>query len=508
MDVRSILVPLVAIIIGTFMVILDNTVVNVALPTLGRVFQTDLSLLQWVITAYMLAQAAVIPLSGWLADRFGAKRVYLTSLVLFTLGSALCGLARSGQMLVATRVLQGLGGGMMMPIGMSVLYRLTPPDRRGAVMGLFGVPILVAPALGPGLSGYLLEYADWRLIFLINVPVGALALLVGLRGLPAIGAPRPAGALDVLGVALGPLAFASLSYGISQSTHAGWTGAPTLGGIGLGLVALALFIWRELTFPHPLLELRVFRRRAFTLAILTQWIGFGAMFGTFFLVPLFLQQVRGYGSFETGLFTLPQAIASALLMPLGGRVFDKVGARPPVLFGLTLVITAMWRMTGLNGTTSGEDLRLPLILMGAGMGSMMMSLNTHLLNSAPRELVTRVTSLTNALQNVAGSFAIASFATVLQSRLPVHLAEAAAAARGQPDPQAMAHAAAQAFGDVYRLAMLAAVVAWALAWTLRRDRASAAPLGAAPAADRAPMPAPAAPSPDGHRKREPVPAGD
>src|SRR6266702_2889367 len=146
---RSVLVPLIAIILGTFMVILDNTVVNVALPTLGRVLNTDLAVLQWVIPAYMLAQAAVIPLSGWVSDRFGAKRVYLTSLVLFTLGSALCGLAQSGEMLIGMRILQGLGGGMLMPIGMAVLFRLTPPERRGAIFGLFGVPIMVAPALGP-----------------------------------------------------------------------------------------------------------------------------------------------------------------------------------------------------------------------------------------------------------------------------------------------------------------------------------------------------------------------
>src|SRR5262249_36272711 len=213
----SILIPLIAIILGTFMVILDTTVVNVALPTLGRVFETDLSLLQWVISAYLLAQAAVIPISGWLSDRFGARRVYLTSLILFTVGSALCGLATSGQMLIATRVLQGLGGGMLMPIGMAVVYQLTPPDRRGAVFGLFGLPVMVAPALGPVLSGYLLQNADWRLIFLINVPVGIAALLIGRRVLPYIQAGKAAGALDMIGVILGPLAFVALSFGISQS---------------------------------------------------------------------------------------------------------------------------------------------------------------------------------------------------------------------------------------------------------------------------------------------------
>src|SRR4030081_2566655 len=228
---RSLLLPLIAIIIGTFMVILDTTVVNVALPTRGRVFATDISLLQWVIGAYMLAQAAVIPLSGWVSDRFGAKRVYLISLVLFTVGSVLCGLAMNGEMLIVTRVLQGLGGGML------VLYRLTPPERRGAIFGLFGLPIMVAPALGPLLSGYLLEYADWRLIFLINLPVGILASIVGLRALPSIPAGRLAGSLDSLGMVLGPLAFASLSFGVSQSTAAGWTAPSTLAGIAVGLVA-------------------------------------------------------------------------------------------------------------------------------------------------------------------------------------------------------------------------------------------------------------------------------
>src|ERR687886_548930 len=322
---RSVLVPLIAIVLGSFMVILDSTVVNVALPTLGRVLNTDLSVLQWVISGYMLAQAAVIPLSGWLSDRFGAKRVYLSSVVLFTAGSALCGLALNGPMLVGTRILQGIGGGMLMPIGMAVLYRLTPPERRGAIFGLFGIPVMVAPALGPVLSGYLLQYADWRLIFLINLPVGVLALIVGLRVLPRIPAGRAVGALDWLGIVLGPLGFAALSFGVSQSTYAGWTAPATLGGIGVGLVALVLFVWRELTTDDPVLELRVFRGRDFSLGILTQWTAFAAMFGTFFLIPLYLQQVRGYGALETGLYTLPIAVASAIFMQISGRVFDRVG---------------------------------------------------------------------------------------------------------------------------------------------------------------------------------------
>jgi EmrB/QacA subfamily drug resistance transporter len=473
---RSLLVPLIAVVLGTFMVILDTTVVNVALPTLGQVFGTDLSVLQWVISAYLLAQAAVIPLAGWLSDRFGARRVYLTSVVLFTVGSVLCGLAPTAELLIGTRVMQGLGGGMLMPIGMAVLYRLTPAERRGAIFGLFGLPIMVAPAIGPLLSGYLLEYADWRLIFLINLPVGVLAYAVGLRALPALPPGRAAGALDSVGIVLGPLAFAALSFGISQSTYAGWSAPVTLVPVGVGLAALVLFVWRELVVVDPVLELRVFRARDFTLAILTQWAGFGAIFGTFFLVPLFLQEVRGYGAFETGLFTLPQALAAALFMQLSGRAFDRVGARPPVLVGLSMVALAMWLLSGLRGSTTGEDLRLPLFLLGGGMGTMMMALNTHILSTAPRELVGRVTSLTQSLQNVVGSLAIASFATILQTRLPVRLGEASVAAGDVLQPSLVADATAFAFGDVYRGALVIVVFGWFLVWTLRRIQ----PLAEAP----------------------------
>jgi EmrB/QacA subfamily drug resistance transporter len=496
---RAILIPLVAIIMGTFMVILDNTVVNVALPTLGRALNSDLSLLQWVIAGYMLAQAAVIPLSGWLSDRFGAKRVYLISLVLFTAGSALCGLAINAEMLVATRVLQGLGGGMLMPIGMAVLYRLTPPDRRGAILGLFGLPIMVAPALGPLLSGYLLQYADWRLIFLINLPVGVLALIVGLRVLPRIPAGRAVGALDSLGIILGPLGFAALSFGVTQSTYAGWTAPVTLGGIGVGLLALVLFVWRELTTADPVLELRVFRGRDFTLGILTQWTAFAAMFGTFFLIPLYLQQVRGYGALETGLYTLPIAVASAIFMQISGRVFDRVGARIPVLVGMTFIAGAMWLMSRIDGATTGSDLLVPMALMGAGMGSMMMALNTHLLNVAPRDLVGRVTSLTAAMQNVVASLGIATFATILQARIPFHIAEVSLATGGAPTPALLADATAFAFGDVYRTALMVVAVGWCLVWTLRRPRAASEPLNAGHGSARATEPA--------YEEREPVLAG-
>ncbi len=464
---RTIMAPLVAIILGTFMAILDNTVVNVALPTLERVFKTDLHVMQWVITAYMLAQAAVIPLSGWLSDRFGAKTIYIVSLVLFTLGSMLCAIAQSGEMLIVFRILQGLGGGMLMPIGMSFIYRLAPPDKRGAVMGAFGIPILLAPALGPVLSGWLVQYADWRFIFLINVPVGMIAVLVALRALPALTAQRAAGSLDAIGVVLAPLGFAALSYGISESSSAGWTATSTLGSIAVGVVVLIAFSIRELTTEHPLLELRVFRSLDFSLAVVTQWVGQSALFGAIFLIPLFLQQVRGYGAFDTGLNLLPQAIAAGLFMPIGGRLFDRIGARPPVIAGLLLVSISTLFLAHITGSTTGAQLRFPLAMRGAGMGLMMMPLNTHMLNAAPRELVSRVTSLTSALQSVVSSLAVATLATILSNRIAVH--QATALANSHHTPATVANAMASSFGDTFMVAAVTAGVGILLAFTLRRS---------------------------------------
>ncbi len=470
-SIRAILAPVVAIVFGTFMAILDTTVVNVALPTLGRVFATDLHVLQWVITGYMLAQAAVIPLAGWFSDRFGAKRIYLTALVLFTAGSALCAAAVSAPMLVAFRVLQGLGGGMLMPVGMAFLYRLAPPERRGTVMGAFGVPMLLGPALGPVLSGWFLDFADWRWIFLINVPIGALALFYGIRALPSLPAQGAVGRIDVPGLILGPLAFASLSYGIGEGTN-GWGSASNVSGIVVGLVALALFVARELTASEPLIELRVFRSLEFSRAIVAQWSVFAGLFGTMFLVPLFLQQVGGYGAFETGLFTLPSALTAACFMPVGGRLFDRFGIRLPAIVGLTSIIAAMWLLSRVTADTSGWDLILPLMLQGGGMGFLMMPLGTQVLNSAPRNLITRVTSLTGALQNLVASFAIACFATLLQVRGGSRLAE-----QGVPSgADAGAFVQAAAFGDVFFAAAAVLCIAFGMVWTLRRPNQDAPPI--------------------------------
>lgn len=414
-SIGAILAPLVAIIVGIFMVILDGTAVNVAIPKLQADFGSSLSLIQWTVTGYALAQAAVIPLAGWLSDRFGAKRIFLISIALFTIGSGLCALADSAELLILFRVLQGLGGGVVMPISMAFVYRIAPKDKVGAVMGMMGIPILLAPALGPVLAGWLVDYASWHWIFLLNLPIGVIAVLLGIRTLPNIERQTVA-SLDLLGIILAPLAFAALSYGVTQGGTS-WTSTETLTGIAVGVVALILFIFVELRRENPLLELRVFRSGNFTRGIVVQWVSQFALFGSFFLVPLLLQQAHGYSAFKTGLIMLPQAIASGLFMPIGGRLSDRFGARPLVLSGMVLVVGAALLLAYMNADDGIIMVMLPLALLGAGMGLFMMPLNTHLIQSAPQNLVGRVTSLTNAAQQVVSSLAVATLTTISFNRM-------------------------------------------------------------------------------------------
>lgn len=472
---RSILVPLLAIIAGVFMVVLDSTAMNVALTRLVDDFHTDLPTLQWIVTGYMLAQAAVIPLSGWLSDRFGAKTVFLSAVILFTLGSILCATPNKAEWLIVFRVIQGLGGGCVLPVAMAYVYKLSPPSKAGVVMGIMGIPVLFAPAIGPVLAGWLVDYHSWRWIFLLNIPVGILCVTIGVLKLPRVERVKVPG-MDRLGIVLGPLAFAALSYGVNQGTY-GWTSTKTLTGLTVGAVALIAFVINELRVETPLLELRVFRSLDFSIGILVQWVIQFGLYGALFLLPQFLQKARGFGAFDTGLTLLPQAIASGLVMPLAGILFDRIGVRWLVVAGLSLVSGALYQYSHVDLTTTGNQLILPLIMCGAGMGMMMMPMNTHLISKAPIRLVSRVTSLTNSMQQVISSLAISTLVTILTSRTAAHVAEMkkaqlTAPAATPPSPEAVKQAGAlvltHGFTDTFHIMMFVAIGGACLGLLLRR----------------------------------------
>ncbi|WP_231373216.1 DHA2 family efflux MFS transporter permease subunit [Bacillus sp. 37MA] len=453
--------PLMAVIIGMIMVILDSTVVNVAIPSLQAYFNTSLKTIQWTITGYTLSLAAVIPLAGWLTDKFGAKQVFLSTIALFTLGSVLCAIAQTSEQLVLFRVIQGLGGGMVSPIGMAMIFKLSPPDKRGSVMAMLGVPMLLAPAAGPILSGWLIGLASWHWIFLINLPIGIAALLVGVKYLPIIERHKTP-ALDIWGMILAPIAFSMLAFGMSEG-GSDWTSTRTLTGLIVGGVALILFIIVELRQKQPLLELRVFGSSDFTRGVILTWISQIALIGSILMVPLFLQNLLGYTPLESGLTTLPMALASVVFMPIGGKLFDKVGARPLAFVGLIIITAALFLLSQVDLDSSRTTMMLPLAMMGAGMGLSMMALNTHVLNSAPRRLVSRVTPLTTATQQVVMSFAIAGLTGFLTSRTTHYMAEAGANAN-------LAQSSASAFGDIFFLTACVAACGVLMSLTLRKPR--------------------------------------
>ncbi len=458
MPVRSLLAPLIAIVVGLFMVILDTTAVNVAIPVLADDLHSSLSLIQWTITGYSLAQAVVIPMAGWFSDRFGAKQTFIVSIILFIIGSILCAFAGTAEQLIAFRILQGLGGGMVMPIAFAMTYRISPPESVGKIMGMMGVPVLLAPALGPIVSGYLVDYVNWQWIFLINIPVGIAGVVMSVLFLPNL--PRKASApLDYAGIALAPFAFGGLSYGLSEAGE-GWSSARTIVGLTVGAVAMVLFAVVELRRKRePLLELRVFRSMQFTRGIVAQWVMQFTMFGLIFAVPYFMQRLMGMSAFEAGLWTLPQALASIAMMPLSGRLYDRIGARPLVIGGLSLITVGSYLFSLIDPSDSPWLFLVPRALIGFGTGMSFIALNTHLIQTAPKELVGKVTSLTSAAQQVVGSFAIAGLTTLLVSRTNHYSNQGEA-----PIPDAMSHA----FHNAYLMIALLAGAGLLLAFTLKR----------------------------------------
>ena len=409
------------VIVGALMSILSQTVVNVALPTLESDFNVSLTDIQWVVTGYALGLAAIIPLTGWLSDRYGTKRVFMVSQILFTLSSILCAMAWSNGSLIAFRVIQGLAGGLIMPVGMTILMMVSRPEERGRMMSVMGLPMLVGPVLGPLLGGWLVQWVSWRLIFVINVPIGVVGALLSalyLRG--------PAGATlrqrpDLGGLALGIPAVVAIVYGLSQPSSNGWDSANTLLPLIGGAALVVVFCLYELRQPAPLIEIRVFRDAAFSAAMTVNFLIALALFGTVLLVPLFLQQVQGYGALDAGVVLAAQGVAAAVAMPIGGLLTDRFGARQVVPFGLALLTVATIWMATLTPDTPRWVIALMLAARGAGMGlSMMQAMSSAYITLAPR-LISRATSVSQVVNRVGSGLGVAIVATILSDRIVAHL---------------------------------------------------------------------------------------
>lgn len=408
---------LISVIFGIFMIILDSTVVNVAFQTLRREFGGTLADSQWVLSVYVLALGISTPISGYLGDRFGTKRIYLLGLSMFVLGSFLCGIAPSLLFLIAARALQGIGGGIAQPLGPAMIYRAFPMSQIGTALGYFGLVLTVAPALGPILGGYLVDANIWRVIFFLNIPVGIIGVFLGSRFLRNEKAPvKPR--LDVLGLILAVIGFGSVLYAASVAETNGWTSGSTLTFFAIGIVSLVAFAIVQLfVVKEPLMNLRLFGNRIFLNATLIGYVATVALFGAEFLMPLYLQAMRGRSAIETGLILLGVALASGITTQIAGRLYDRIGPRPIVVIGFALLVINTWQLSQLEALTTIQWIIFLLVIRGLAVGLVLQTTFTTAMGAVPRPLLTRGSSLQNSTRFVVQALAVAALATVLTSTL-------------------------------------------------------------------------------------------
>ncbi len=418
---REVLAPATVVVAGAIMTILDATIVNVALPTLGADLHTSISTIQWVPTVYLLAFASVIPLTGWAAGRFGAKPLWLASLLVFMFGSLLAGLSWSIGALIAFRVIQGLGGGMIMPLGQSILAQVAGPQRMGRVMSIVGVPMLLAPIFGPLIGGSLVGAASWRWIFFVNLPVGVVAIALAVRLLPAVATPSHT-RLDGLGLLLLSGGLATSLYGLAlMGRHGGLTDpvacGPTLGGICL----VALFVAHARRVENPLVDVRLFLRRGFASAAATNLVLGVALFGVALLLPLYFEIVRGRTPLQTGVLLVPQGLGAACAISIAGHLTDKHGARRVVPVGVLLALVGTGLYTQIGTRTPYWSLAFALFLIGAGLGATITPSMAAAFGDLPPASMGHATTAINVVQRVAGSVGSALLAVVLQAAIVAHL---------------------------------------------------------------------------------------
>jgi EmrB/QacA subfamily drug resistance transporter len=415
----------IVVIFGVFMVLLDTTIVNIAIPRLQTDFGAALTDVDWVSSGYTLAEGIGIPLTPFFSGMLGEKRYYLLILTLFTIGSALCGLAWSLTALIVFRILQGLAGAAMLPMSITLLYSEFPPEERGIALGALGFPLLLAPALGPSVGGYIVTFVSWRVLFYINVPVGLIGLFLGYLFLrdtrPEAGRRR---SFDFVGFVFSSIGLGSLIYGLDKAGADGWSSFTVLGFMTLGFFSLATFVVVELVTirqnRQPLLDLRIFGVRSFTGGNIAMMTVVFALFGGQFMVPLYLQNLRGLSAYDAGLVLLPQAFGSMVASLIGGRLVDKLGVKAVVLPGLTILAFALWGFSRLTLQTPFSMFQALLIIRGLGLGLTTQPTSVAALWEMKPSQLAQASSLNSVVRSMTSALAVATVATYVTARTTYH----------------------------------------------------------------------------------------
>ncbi|WP_150283940.1 DHA2 family efflux MFS transporter permease subunit [Rummeliibacillus sp. TYF-LIM-RU47] len=412
-------VLLTVLILGCFLSTLNQTLLNVAFSKLMVVFSISASTVQWLATGFMLVNGVLVPITAYLMKRFSTRQLFLSSMGFLLFGSIICAVAINFPLLLIGRMIQAIGAGIIMPLLMSVVMFIFPPEKRGSMMGFIGLAIIFAPAIAPTLAGFIIEYYSWRWLFIGIIPFTIITIVLAMKYLMNVSETEKV-KLDIVSVILSTIGFGFILYGFSSAGSRGWEDMVVLCTTILGIVAILTFCLKQSKSTEPLLDLSVFKNKLFTLTSIINIIVTMMMYADMVLLPIYLQNGRGFSAFEAGLLLLPGAIVNALMSPVTGKLYDRFGAKPLFIIGLIFIIPSMWVVTDLTETTPFVFLMIRTIFLRVGLSFITMPLNTASLNSLPRALVTHGTAVNNTLRQIAGAIGTAVVITIFTAQTTSH----------------------------------------------------------------------------------------
>ncbi|MED4453031.1 MDR family MFS transporter [Metabacillus fastidiosus] len=422
MSSKSRLLILSILVLGSFTALLNQTLLNVAIPELSKVFNLEVNTVQWLSTGFIMVNGIVIPITAYLIGKFSTRQLFISSIGIFTIGTILSALAPSFSILLAGRLLQAAGAGVMMPLVQTVIFSLFPLEKRGKAMGMIGIAMTFAPAIGPTLSGWILQHYSWRVLFYIIIPIGILNLIFAfffLRNVTEKSNPK----FDFPGVVTSTIGLGSLLYGFSMAGSLGWSANQVIITIIIGFIFISLFIWRELVAEQPMLNLSVFKNKQFSITIAIGAFVALAMYSVELLTPVYMQNILGHSTFQTGLILLPGAIMMGIMSPIAGTILDRYGIRPLTYIGMSILIVTSWLYTTLSLDSS---LLYVTILYGTfmfGISFIMMTVMTHGLNQLPLSMSRHGAAAANTVRMVSGSIGTALLTTIMSTQTKNYLPE-------------------------------------------------------------------------------------
>ncbi|MEH7085378.1 DHA2 family efflux MFS transporter permease subunit [Neobacillus drentensis] len=456
-------------ILGAFLATLNQTLMSVATPELMVEFKISAATAQWLTTGYMLVNGVLIPITAYFMQRFTTRQLFQASMFIFLAGTIVSAIATGFPLLLTGRMIQAAGAGIIMPLLTNVILTIFPPEKRGAAMGMVGLAIIFAPAIGPTIAGYIIENYKWETMFYGMIPFAVIVIVLGFIYLRNV-SDQIKTKLDILSVALSTIGFGALLYGFSRAGSLGWLDNEVLITITVGILALAVFSWKQMKSQNPLLDLRAFKYNMFSLTTIINIAVTMVMYADMMLLPLYLQNVRGYTAIESGLLLLPGALIMGFLMPVTGKLFDRFGAKWLTVIGMIITIVTTMGFTNLTDSTSYTFLVLMSTGRRIGMALMMMPLQTAGLNQLPQQLSAHGTAISNTIRQVAGAVGTSLLVTVMSDRTKSHLQDMipTAAAKGLTQGQLIKEATIQGINDAYLVIIGIGIIGLLLSFFIKK----------------------------------------